>query len=170
MIFTCSVCGQVHEGLPALGFDAPYFYHALSEPEKEEIAELSTDFCVIRYLDQTHHFIRVVLNQKIIDSSEALQYGVWVSLSEKSFNDYKGHFNSSDHLTTYFGYLSSQLPNYENTLSLRTNVQTAPDNDRPEIFPHEDQMDNPFVHDYYEGITREEAERRIHAAFGIDIE
>lgn len=169
MLYTCSVCGQVHEGFPALGYDAPYFYHNLTETEKEEIAELSDDFCVIRHSTQTDRFIRVLLNQKIIDFPEMLQYGVWVSLSEKSFNDYKEHFNSTDHLTTYFGYLSSQLPVYENTLSIRTNVQTAADNKRPEIFPHDDQMDNPFVRDYFEGITREEAERRIHTAFGSDI-
>ncbi|HXS54493.1 MAG TPA: DUF2199 domain-containing protein [Hanamia sp.] len=170
MLFNCSVCGQVHEGFPALGFDAPYFYHNLSDIEKQEIAELSDDFCIIRYPNQTDHFIRVVLNQKIIDFPETLQYGVWVSLSEKSFNDYKEHYNSTDHLTTYFGYLCNQLPDYENTLSIRTNVQTAADNNRPEIFPHDDQIDNPFVRDYFEGISREEAERRIHAAYGSDID
>ena len=170
MLFNCSVCGQVHEGFPALGFDAPYFYHNLSDKDKEEIAELSDDFCIIRHPDQTDRFIRVVLNQKIIDFPETLQYGVWVSLSEKSFNDYKEHYNSTDHLTTYFGYLSNQLPSYDNTLSIKTNVETAADNNRPEIFPHDDQMDNPFVRDYFEGISREEAERRIHAAYGNDID
>jgi hypothetical protein len=169
MLFTCSTCGKVHEGFPALGFDAPYYYHNLSETEKEDIAALSDDFCIIRHPDQTDRFIRVVLNQKIIDFSDTLQYGVWVSLSEKSFNDYKEHYNSPHHLTTYFGYLCNQLPGYENTLSIKTNVETAADNNRPEIFPHDDQMDNPFVRDYFEGITLEEAERRIHAAYGNDI-
>lgn len=170
MLYTCSVCGQAHEGFPALGFNASYFYHNLSETEKEKIAELSDDFCIIHHPDQTNHFIRVVLNQKIIDFPETLQFGVWVSLNEKSFNDYKEHYNSTDHLATYFGYLCNQLPDYENTLSIRANVQTAADNNRPEIFPHDDQMDNPFVRDYFEGISREEAERRIHAAFGNDID
>jgi hypothetical protein len=169
MLFTCSVCGQMHEGFPALGSDAPYLYHNLSEAEKEDLAELSDDFCIIRHPDQTDRFIRVVLNQKIIDFPEPLQYGLWVSLSEKSFNDYKKHYNSTDHFTTYFGYLCSRLPDYENTLSIRTNVQTAADSNRPEIFPHDDQMDNPFVRDYFEGISREEAERRIHAAYGTDL-
>ena len=169
MLFTCSVCGQVHEDFPSLGFDVPYSYHNLSDIEKQEIAELSDDFCVIRHPDQTDRFIRVVLSQKIIDFPETLQYGVWVSLSEKSFNDYKKHHNSTDRLTTYFGYLCNQLPDYENTLSIRTNVQTAADNNRPEIFPHDDQMDNLFVRDYFEGISREEAERRIHAAYGNHI-
>jgi hypothetical protein len=169
MLFNCSVCREIHEGFPALGFDAPHFYHSLSETEKKEIAELSDVFCIIRYTDQTDRFIRFVLNQKIIDLPETLQYGVWVSLSEKSFNDYKEHYNSVDHLTSYFGYLCNQLPDYENTLSIKTTVRTAPDNNRPEIFPHDDQMNNQFVQDYFEGITREKAERRIHATFGTHI-
>lgn len=169
MLFPCSVCGQTHEGFPSLAFDAPYHYYNLTEQEKGEIAELSSDFCVIHYTDQTDRFIRVVLNQKIVDFPETLQYGVWVSLSEKSFNDYNAHYNETNYLTTYFGYLCSQLPGYEKTLSIRTYVQTAAGNDRPEIFPHDDQMDNAFVRDYFEGITRQEAEQRIHAALGNDI-
>lgn len=110
-----------------------------------------------------------MLNQKIIGSEETLQYGVWVSLSEKSYNDYAAHFKSPDYIASYFGYLSNQLPGYESTLSIKTTVETTINNNRPEIFPHDDQMDDPFVRDYYEGITREEAERRIHAAYGMEI-
>ena len=66
MLFTCSQCGQVHEGFPAIAFDAPIYYNMLSEQEKNEIAELANDVCVIHYPDQTDRFIRVILNQKII--------------------------------------------------------------------------------------------------------
>jgi hypothetical protein len=170
MLYTCSICGQVHEGLPALGFEVPYYYHNLSAQEKKEIAQLDSDFCTIHYLERTDRFIRVVLNQKIIDCSETLQYGVWVSLSEKNFNDYKENYNSINHVTTYFGYLSNKLPNYENTLSIKTNVKTSAGNARPEIFPHDDQTDNAFERDYFEGITRKEAERRIHNSFGDKID
>ena len=38
---------------------------------------------------------------------------------------------------------------------------TGEGNNRPEIFPHDNQMDNPFVIDYYNGISKEEAEKRI---------
>jgi hypothetical protein len=44
--------------------------------------------------------------------------------------------------------------------SVPTTVVTKSGNDRPEIFPHQD-FDHPFVKDYYEGITKEEAEKRI---------
>ena len=32
---------------------------------------------------------------------------------------------------------------------------------RPEVIPHDDQLDNDFVKDYYEGIDKETADGRI---------
>lgn len=93
-----------------------------------------------------------------------MDYGLWVSLSKKSFLDYKENFDSPNHVSTYFGYISNQLSDYENTLSIKTNVERAIGDNRPEIFPHGDQMDNGFVADYYNGITLKEAEKRIHNA------
>ncbi len=40
------------------------------------------------------------------------------------------------------------------------NVITKSGNDRPEIFPHED-FDHQFVKDFYNGITKKEAIRRV---------
>jgi hypothetical protein len=37
---------------------------------------------------------------------------------------------------------------------------TKKGNGRPEVFPHED-FDHPFVKDYYNGISKKEAENRI---------
>ena len=37
---------------------------------------------------------------------------------------------------------------------------TRAGNNRPDIVPHQD-FDHPFVNDYYNGITKTEAERRI---------
>ena len=76
MLYTCSICVQIHEGLSAIAFNSPYNYECLSEEDKSSIAELSSDFCIIKYEDQTDRFIRVVLKQKIIDEQETLDYGV----------------------------------------------------------------------------------------------
>ena len=166
MQFTCSLCNEIHEGFPAIGFNSPYAYDILSDIEKVEIAELSSDFCVIKYPEQTDRFIRVVLKQKIIGSSETLEYGIWASLSEKSFNNYKKNYDSENHISGYFGFLSNAIPGYLNTLSVEADVKTQSGKSRPEIFPHEDQMENDFVRDYFNGITQEEAERRMHLALG----
>ena len=161
MEYKCSKCGKVHDEWPALGFTTPDQYHELSEEEKDKVAEISEDFCVIKYEDQTDRFIRCVLFQEVNDCCQNLEYGVWVSVSEKSFNEYKSFFQSGDNDAVYFGYLCSQIPEYEDTLGIKMNVVVSQGDNRPEVIPHDDQMDDPFVKDYYEGISKEEAEQRI---------
>jgi len=160
MKYICSKCGQEHEGRPSIAFDSPYEYRVLSQKDKETIATLSEDLCVIRHSDQTDQFIRAVLHQYVNDDCQTLDYGVWVSLSEKSYNDYVDNYDNEDHKATYFGYLSNSLADYEDTLSIRTNVVLR-GKIRPEVIPHDDQLDNDFVKDYYEGIDKETADRRI---------
>ncbi|WP_289004212.1 DUF2199 domain-containing protein, partial [uncultured Kingella sp.] len=95
--YTCTVCHETHEDLPALGFIVPDPYAELSAAERAQFqAECDDNFCIIRYPEQTDYFIRVVLDIPIIDHEETLEYGVWVSVSEASFNDYRAHFDD-DH-------------------------------------------------------------------------
>ena len=63
-------------------------------------------------------------------------------------------------MTSYFGWLSNQLPEYEDMSQIPTAVFTKAGNDRPEIVPQKD-YDHQFVKDYYNGISKSEAERRI---------
>lgn len=158
--YICSCCGQEHEEWPALAYSSPSPYNNLSEEDKKNIGELTGDFCSIHHQDQTDRFIRCTLTQKVIDHCENLEYGLWVSLSEKSFQDYSDNFKNDNHETKYFGWLCNDLPDYDFKVSIPTTVFTRIGNSRPEIVPHED-FDHPFVHDYYNGITKQEAERRI---------
>jgi hypothetical protein len=100
------------------------------------------------------------LTQKVTDHCEDLEYGLWVSLSEKSFQDYSDNFKNENHETKYFGWLCSALPDYDFKESIPTTVFTRTGNHRPEIVPHQD-FDHQFVKDYYNGITKIEPERRI---------
>lgn len=78
---------------PQSALPPPYPYNQLSEEERIAYqAECDSDFCIIRYPDQTDRFIRAVLPIPIIGHQETLEYGVWVSVSEKSFNDYQSRF------------------------------------------------------------------------------
>jgi hypothetical protein len=158
--YTCNCCGQEHYEWPALAFNSPDNYDVLTQTDKDGLGELNDDFCIIRHLDKTDRFIRCTLTQKVIDYCENLEYGLWVSLSEKSFEDYSENFNNEEHKEKYFGWLSNDIPGYEFKSSIPTTVFTRRGNERPEIVPHKD-FDHPFVNDYYNGITREEAERRI---------
>ncbi|PWU03524.1 MAG: DUF2199 domain-containing protein [Bacteroidetes bacterium] len=159
---TCSICGQIHEEWPALAFNSPTPYDGLSPEEKNEMAQLRDDFCIISYADQTDKFIRATLTIKVNDYRENLEYGIWVSLNEKSFIDYSENFNNPNHEAMYFGWLSNDIPHYEFTdVSIPTTVFTRQNGLRPEVVPHKD-FDHQLVRDYNEGITKGEAERRIH--------
>ncbi|MFT3823535.1 MAG: DUF2199 domain-containing protein [Chitinophagaceae bacterium] len=166
--FICSCCGKEYNEWPSLAFDSPTSYHSLSEDYKANNAELNTDFCVICHPEQTDRFIRCVLIQKVNDRCDGLQYGLWVSLSENSFNDYRENYDNENYVTQYFGWLSNNIPGYHFDTAIPTTVITKTGNQRPEIVPHDD-VDHPFVKDYYNGITIEEAERRINAMLqGLD--
>ncbi|QBO58151.1 DUF2199 domain-containing protein [Chryseobacterium salivictor] len=160
--YKCSVCGEIHHDYPALTFAYPNSYHWLTEEQKNSYpVHIDSDFCTIEYPDRTDRFIRVVLKQKIAKSALYLEYGLWVSLSEESYEDYAANFNNENHETLYFGWLSNALPDYKFEKSIPMDVKTKSGNQRPEIYPHLD-FDHPFVHDFYHGITKEEAEKRIH--------
>ena len=96
----------------------------------------------------------------MIQHCEAVEYGLGVALSDKRFEDYSETCNSENHETKYFGWLSNYLPDYENTTNIPTTVYTKKGNSRPEIIPNND-FEHQFVNDYHNGITKEEAERRI---------
>jgi hypothetical protein len=164
--YICKCCGKEIEEWPALGYTSPTNYDNLSEKDKANIGELTDDFCIITHPDQIDRFIRCTLTQKVNDHCEDLEYGLWVSLSEKSFNDYSENYKNGNHETSYFGWLCNNLPDYNFDKSIPTTVFTKTGNTRPEIVPHED-FEHPFVKDYYNGITKIEAERRINEMLGI---
>jgi hypothetical protein len=165
MKYVCSVCGKVHDEWPALAFDSPTAYNVLSEKLKKNIGELSSDFCIVRHPEQTDRYIRGTLTIKVIDHCENLDYGVWISLSEKNFQDYSDNHGNTDHEAKYFGWLSNDIPEYE-IADIPTTVFTRHDGLRPEIIPHED-FDHDLVRDYYNGITKFVAEKRINEMLRI---
>ena len=159
--YKCSQCGALHDNWPALGYDAPLHYHGLNEEEKERICDKNDDFCIIYNEAQTDRFIRTVLVIPVNDSELDLEYGLWVSLSEKSYDDYSENYYSQDHEAIYFGWVCNNIPDYGNCLQIPTDVITKTGGIRPELRPHND-FDHPLVTDFYNGISRTEAERRIH--------
>ena len=158
--FKCPQCGQIHSGWPALTFDSPSPFYDLTDEEKNNIAEIGTDFCIINHPEQTDRFIRVTMTQKVNNSEENLDYGIWVSLSEENFNDYYNNFDNDTHEMQYFGWICSRIPDYDSCESIPTTVITQKGNQRPKIFPHENFNHN-LVKDFYEGISAHEAQRRV---------
>jgi len=157
MKYKCANCGNEHDEWPAIAFNSPDAYDSLSEDDKQRIASLDSDFCIINHPEQTDRFIRCTLTQKVIDDCQVLDYGLWVSLSENDREDIE---------TKYFGWLCNDIPEYDFDESIPNTVFTRLGGLRPEVVPHEG-FDHPFVRDYYQGITKHEAERRIKAMLEI---
>lgn len=158
-IFEC--CGEEKDDWPAIAYNAPSPYENLSDEELKN-SELTSDLCTIRYSDETCYFIRAVLVQKVKESCQDLEYGVWVSLGEKSFNGYAENYHNPDFENVYFGWLSNDLPDYSFETSIPANVQVDNKTGRPIIYPHESH-NHPFIDDFYKGISQDEAERRINS-------
>jgi len=164
--FEYSCCGKIHEEWPALAFISPDNYNNLSEEDKISIGYLDSDFCKINHEDQVDRFIRCTLTQKVNDHCENLEYGLWVSLSEKSYLEYEENYQKESEEKVYFGWLCNGILGYQFSESIPMNVLTRNDGLRPELFPHES-FEHQFVKDYYNGISKEEAERRISEMLGI---
>ena len=82
--FTCSCCGEIHEGSPSFGFKAPDPWLGLSDDVKER-GQIDDDLCKYKDEDGFHYFARVIIEVPIHGVTEPFMWGVWVSLSEESF-------------------------------------------------------------------------------------
>lgn len=153
--FECRCCGAIHEGAPSFSFDAPLSYNSLSDELRAE-GHLGTDLCWYEDDGVTHRFIRVCLEIPILGVSEPFMWGVWVSLSEQSFNRYIDTSESPFESDSYFGWLSNRLPYYPDTYALKTNVRPRLDGIRPfiELQP----VDHTLFDDYANGISVERAQ------------
>lgn len=160
--FTCSCCGKEYNEWPALVYSSPIYYSNLSDDDKKNIAELTSDICIIHHSDQVDRFVRGVLKIPIIESCRYLEYGIWVSLSETSFEDYQVNYNNNNREGGYFGWTSNNIQGYENTLSIASDVYLQQNGLRPLVVPHQSH-DHPLVGDYYNGISMDEAQKRIDA-------
>ncbi len=148
--FQCRTCGEWHEGLPDLAFDAPLPYEQMT-PGEQLLARKTADLCVIN----SDFFVRATLPLRILGSSEEFNFGVWVSLSEKNFRRFVDLFESTAVAgePSYFGWLSNTFPWYPDTFLLKTNVHLRPFPSRPwvELEP----SDHPLSIHQRDGITPE---------------
>lgn len=160
--FRCSCCGEVHEGSPSFGYRAPRSYDDLSDADKERIATIDSDLCRIEYPDQTDYFARVTLEIPIHGIDEPFMWGVWVSLSAKSFERYTSTWGDHDESDSYFGWLCNRLPWYPDTINLKTNVRPRRDGLRPYIELQE--CDHPLAVHWQAGISISQAQEIAEAA------
>jgi hypothetical protein len=148
--FKCRTCDEWHEGLPSPGWDYPVQYLAVPVEDRPNRAQLTADTCVI---DGEQFFVRANLPIHVHDSDEILTWGIWVSLSNDSFERFRQLLNDEGRLggESFFGWLCAAIPGYPDTQLLKTYVHIQPWPNRPlvELEP----TDHPLAVDYRKGIS-----------------
>ena len=147
----CQRCGEIHGELPMhYGAPAPALWFTIPEGERGKRALLSPDVCLI---DEQHGFIVGNLELPVADSDELFSWDVWVSLSmpnfKRAFQLWEQPGRESE--PPYFGWLSTSLPGYPETLHLKTQVHTRGVGRRPRI--ELEPTDHPLAVEQRQGIT-----------------
>ncbi len=159
--FRCTQCGELHEGSPSFSFEAPSPYLEQSKEVRDK-GELGTDLCNYADEDGRHFFVRVCLEIPIHGMEEPFLWGVWVSLSEDSYNRYVDTYDSPDTSDSYFGWFCNRLPFYEDTYALKTRVRPREGGIRPTLELEE--TSHPLSIDFHQGISPERAQEIAEAA------
>lgn len=156
--FKCSCCGKIHEGSPSFSYPEPLYVASLSEEErKRDIEKSNDDLFVVKYEGGCHHFVRVVLEIPIHGCDEPFTWGVWVSLSEQSFNRYVETWDDVDESDSYFGWFNNELPYYDQSVSIKTQVRPRKGGIRPYLELEEGSCE--LADDLYNGISVEKAQK-----------
>lgn len=161
----CGSCDEWHTG-PCLdfGYDSPHYWNAEHEKatkkskllpswsKKNAKTFLTADYCAIEDKD---FFVRGLIHLPIIGAAETLRWGVWGSLSRENFNKLREMDDNSSRveLPAMFSWLSTRLPEYPDTLSLKMYAHIQEPGLRPNFFL--EPSDHPLSQEYHHGITPE---------------
>jgi hypothetical protein len=157
MSYKCSTCGEIHTDLPHIGDGKPYYWYTIPEQDRESIAELTEDTCII---DNEDYFIRGVISIPVLDYGHDFGFGAWVSQKKENFYKYLAE-PDTDRIGPFFGWLSTEIAYYEeSTLSLHTMAHFVGDGHRPEI--KIEPTDHQLAIDQQEGITIAKAWEIVH--------
>lgn len=123
----CPQCGDVHDLHDfQVGFGKPDPYFALPPDERSTRAVFDTDFAVV---DETHHFVRGVLEIPIRGERESFGWGIWVGVTAEVFRShaYAGREGLPPVPAPSTGRIATRLPGYLQTLGLPVLVQPSVD-------------------------------------------
>jgi hypothetical protein len=115
----------------------------------------SSDQCII---DDKQFFIRGCLEIPILGRSESFDWGVWVSLSQSSFERVGDLWETDirENEPTFFGWLCTKLSVYPETFGLKTKVHLRKGAQRP--FIEVEPTAHPLAQEQRTGITLQRVE------------
>jgi hypothetical protein len=158
----CGSCDEWHSG-PALdfGFSEPYYWSNnfeqsarwtfLSSGSIDNTSKtfLDEDYCAI----DEDFFVRGVIHLPIVGTTETFRWGVWGSLSRQNFETLLKADQNGDRidLPPMFSWLSNQISDYPDTLSLKMYAHIQ----KPGLRPHFELQpsDHPLAQEFLRGIT-----------------
>ncbi|MDQ4141077.1 MAG: DUF2199 domain-containing protein [Bacteroidota bacterium] len=151
--FICSCCGEVHQGIPSFGTDAPVYFYHVPENEREERTFLTSDTCVI---DDKDFFVKGCLEMPVLGYDETFSFNAWVSLSETKFFKFRDLLDGEEreHHEPMVGWFSTWIYPFEETERLIAKIHFRNDGIRPliELQPTE----HPLAIAQMNGIKREQ--------------
>jgi|GEM_PF-6489401 len=143
-----------------MAFDAPVNQDALDVVARSTFRR-NDDFCEVRYASGEHgRFIRCLLPLPLPQLADEFCFGVWMSVSEKSWNIYRDGFDSGEYEDELcFGYLMHDIPDFPSSLHMHADVVFQPGKMRPRVFLHE--VDHPLVVAQRDGVDVTQIERWV---------
>jgi hypothetical protein len=159
--WTCACCGDEHVGLgAAYTYIHPDNWVSATQEEKDS-GKISTDLCFFTNNDElVERYVYAILPFPIKGYSQEFHFGVWMSVSEKSFIIYATGFENDQYeVDNCFGYLMHYIPEFGDTWALNTTIEFQRYNQRPLVFFHE--YDHPLVHAQKEGLELDYIKRLI---------
>ncbi len=157
----CGSCEEWHTG-PCLDFayDSPHYWCKeyenanlpLSRSDNPGKTFLDEDYCAIEDRD---FFVRGIIHLPIIGTAETFRWGVWGSLSRANFETLWRIDQDSKRveLPAMFSWLSTRIPEYPDTLSLKMHAHIQAPGERPHF--ELEHADHPLAQEYHKGITPE---------------
>jgi hypothetical protein len=155
MRFTCTTCGAEHDiDDISFGADAPVQWGLLSDAERFR-SLLAREQCEIESHEGRSFYIRACLEIPIAGTGRTFTWGVWCSLSEKSYVEISEHWNDPARfsLGPHFGWLCTKVPGYPDTVFLKTMVHQREVGVRPLV--ELEATDHPLAVDQREGIEED---------------
>jgi hypothetical protein len=161
MKFKCATCGREHD-IEDISFGSarPAQWELLSDAERKE-SELSDELCVITFNGELAYFQNACLEVPIRGTDRAFTWGVWVSLSKKSFGEVVDHWKDPDRtlLGPYFGWLCTRIPGYPDTMHLKTMVHNRKVGIKPRV--ELEPTEHPLSQHQQQGISPEDLRRIV---------
>lgn len=151
--FKCATCDKWHEGEPSVAYAEPAYLLSIPERERKARVRSSDDLCSV---DNEFFFARVCLEVPIIGAGEPFHWGVWVSLSKKSFDDYTERFNRREVGGPDFSWLANEFPGYPSIAGLKSRIFARAGGMRPLVELEE--SEHPLSVDFHNGMSAERAE------------